>query len=192
MISEDDDDVTSAHADAPVHGISRVLKKKRKKNPKGGKVSKSAKSLGKVSKSAKGVCSEAAILSQKAALLALKEGFDDGDEKLANWVDSNEPCSGDFSNWSYITCKVGKVIIIDFNGLSLTGSISPLIGCPTTLVSSMTDLDFGYNSLSGTIPAELGALSSLTYLAFTRNNLSGSIPTELSKLTSLTVLAFGM
>jgi hypothetical protein len=107
-----EEDVTSARAtDTTVHGISRVLKKKAKgtaKEPKRGKVSKSAKgsaspSFQPTSPPTDDPC--ASISDQKDALLALKAGFTNGDDKLTDWIDSTDPCEGDTSNWSYITCN---------------------------------------------------------------------------------------
>ena len=138
-MTSSEEDVTSARADVTVHGISRVLRKKRKKSPKGGKVSKSAKGSakknpkgGKVSKSAKGSASPssqptspptspptddpcASISDQKDALLALKDGFGNGDTVLSDWSVSTEPCSDDTSNWgATITCNSsGEVLEID-------------------------------------------------------------------------------
>jgi hypothetical protein len=76
-------------------------------------------------------------------------------------------------------------------GLGLEGTISPLIGCPTTLVSSLIGIIFNYNNLGGTIPTELGKLTSLTELFFYVNSLEGNIPTEIGMLTSLKLLDFG-
>ena len=43
------------------------------------------------------------------ALLTLKASFTNGNEILSDWVSTTEPCSGDDSNWTYITCSAGKV-----------------------------------------------------------------------------------
>jgi hypothetical protein len=98
------EDVTSAHADANILDdvLPRELKKE-KKRPKVPKKPKSAKGL------AKDPC--AAITTQKDALLALKEGFTNGDTELADWVSTTDPCDGP---WEGITCDSdGKVTSIN-------------------------------------------------------------------------------
>jgi hypothetical protein len=52
-------------------------------------------------------------------------------------------------------------------------------------------LTTGGNSLSETIPTELGELTSLEELYFWGNSLNGTIPKEFEMLTSLTDLDFG-
>ena len=51
----------------------------------------------------------AAISDQKDALLALKAGFTNGGTELSDWDGDTEPCSGDTSNWTRITCSSGGV-----------------------------------------------------------------------------------
>ena len=50
---------------------------------------------------------------------------------------------------------------------------------------SVTELRLSGNSLSGSIPSELGNLTNLTGLYLNDNSLSGSIPSELGNLTNL-------
>ena len=45
-----------------------------------------------------------------------------------------------------------------------------------------------YNSLSGSIPAELGNITNLINLNLSNNSLTGGIPAELGNLTNLTSL----
>ena len=52
-------------------------------------------------------------------------------------------------------------------------------------LSRLTDLDLGYNSLSGPIPSELGKLRHLRDLLLCGNELTGSIPAELGGLYRL-------
>ena len=52
----------------------------------------------------------------------------------------------------------------------------------------VTRLHWGDQGLSGTVPAEIGALSALTHLALDGNCLRGELPPELGNLTSLTDL----
>ena len=55
----------------------------------------------------------------------------------------------------------------------------------TQPVSSVVQLDFLGNQLSGSIPPELGNLTNLERLSLGINQLSGSIPPELGKLANL-------
>ena len=118
------EDVTSAH-DANILDdvLPRELKKK-KKRPKVPKKPKSAKGLATTfppstqptekltsqpSVSSQPTAPCAAISDQKDALLALKAGFTNGGTELSDWDGDTEPCSGDTSNWTRITCSSGGV-----------------------------------------------------------------------------------
>ncbi|MEN8218853.1 MAG: Calx-beta domain-containing protein, partial [Pseudomonadota bacterium] len=68
---------------------------------------------------------------------------------------------------------------------SLTGSIPTEMGN----LSNLTRLDLGDNSLTGSIPTEMGNLTNLTELSLSDNSLTGSIPTEMGNLTNLTELS---
>ena len=65
-------------------------------------------------------------------------------------------------------------IVLDRN--SLTGSIPASIGALTGL----TMLDLAVNSLRGSIPASIGSLVNLQYLLLDHNLLTGTIPLSLS------------
>ena len=67
------------------------------------------------------------------------------------------------------------------NPNSLTGSIPAQLGSLTKLIHLFLD----GNSLSGSIPEELGNMSALASLALNDNNLTGSMPVSLGKLTEL-------
>ena len=69
---------------------------------------------------------------------------------------------------------------------SLTGSIPTELGNLST--SGFTTLNLSGNSLTGSIPSELGNLTGLTSLNLSGNSLTGSIPTELGQLSNLTQL----
>jgi Leucine-rich repeat (LRR) protein len=129
----------------------------------------------------------AVITNQKDALLALAAGFTNGDTVLADWDSSTDPCT---DTWTGITCDGSDVTEISLAAASISGTISPLFaGCPTTLAATLTFLNFFGNSLTGSIPTEIGSLSSLTELSFSANSLTGSIPTEIGSLSSLTKLS---
>jgi hypothetical protein len=51
------------------------------------------------------------IVTQKDALLALKEGFINGDTELADWDSNTDPCAP--TSWTGITCSGSDVTEID-------------------------------------------------------------------------------
>ncbi|KAK3242307.1 hypothetical protein CYMTET_47995 [Cymbomonas tetramitiformis] len=76
------------------------------------------------------------------------------------------PCAGEMINtsWAYEHC------------INITYGDSD---------TQCTSLDMGDNSLTGTLPTELGNLTDLTHLSFADNRLTGTVPTELGRLTLL-------
>ena len=135
------EDITFAHDFTTVSDVPRALKKakgtakepkapkstKKPKVPKGGKVPKSAKGglVATSSPSSQSTdqltsqltvnkCATDGIIDQKDVLLALKAGFTKGDSVLTDWDSATEPCEGDTSNWSDITCNsAGEVTTIN-------------------------------------------------------------------------------
>ena len=67
---------------------------------------------------------------------------------------------------------------------SLSGTIPSELGD----LSNLQILWLFSNSLSGTLPSELGSLSNLGYLDLYNNSLSGTIPSELGDLSNLQIL----
>lgn len=67
---------------------------------------------------------------------------------------------------------------------SISGTIPADLGGLTSLFF----LDLGGNQLTGTIPAELGNLANLNVLTLSDNQLTGAIPAELGNLTALSAL----
>ncbi|KAK3236421.1 hypothetical protein CYMTET_53444 [Cymbomonas tetramitiformis] len=51
-----------------------------------------------------------------------------------------------------------------------------------------TLLSLSYNSLTGTVPTQMGALTQLSYLYLHSNSLTGTVPTQMGALTKLTYL----
>ena len=70
---------------------------------------------------------------------------------------------------------------------SLTGSIPPEIGSLTNL----TYINLYNNYLTGSIPPEIGNLINLNSLILNNNQLTGEIPSEIRNLTNLTRLIIG-
>ena len=76
----------------------------------------------------------------------------------------------------------GRVVELLLSRNSLTGSIPPELGSLTGL----TQLSLGNNeNLTGRIPPELGSLTHLTHLHLHNDDLIGSIPAELGDLVNL-------
>ena len=104
----------------------------------------------------------------------------------ANWTENTSwlGAVGTECDWYGVTCSSGFVSSIRLSINSLSGSIPSDLGNLTNLIY----LSLSSNSLSGSIPSELGNLTNLTDLYLNSNSLSGSIPSELGKLTNLTRL----
>ena len=104
----------------------------------------------------------------------------------ADWSNSTGwmGAAGTECDWYGITCSNGSVTELRLSGNSLSWSIPSELGYLTNL----TGLYLNGNSLSGSIPPELGGLTNLTNLYLNDNSLSGSIPSELGNLTNLAVL----
>ena len=67
---------------------------------------------------------------------------------------------------------------------SLSGSLPPELG----QLSRLNLLSVELNGLSGSLPPELGQLSELRILALDQNRFTGTIPSELSQLSKLEIL----
>ena len=100
----------------------------------------------------------------------------------ADWTDNAGwmGAAGTECDWYGVTCLNGNVASLVLNNNSLSGSLPPELGNLTNL----TTLYLFNNSLSGIIPSELGNLTNLTSLGLSDNSLSGSIPAELGNLTN--------
>ena len=68
----------------------------------------------------------------------------------------------------------------------LSGTVPSEFG----LLTALKTLDLGHNSLSGTMPPQLGNLA-LEYLSLSANSLSGTLPPQLGSLTALRYLYLG-
>ena len=76
---------------------------------------------------------------------------------------------------------------LDLSGNSLTGSIPPELGS----LANLSYLSLYSNQLSGSIPGEIGSLTNLQTLMLFQNQLSGPIPAALGSLTSLFICHLG-
>ncbi|XXG41475.1 hypothetical protein AAC387_Pa01g1925 [Persea americana] len=110
-------------------------------------------------------------------------------QKLANllnptpkgWSTTSDPCS---STWPGVGCKSGRVISINLQSQSLSGSL------PSDLntLSQLQTLALQRNQLSGDLPT-LSSLSNLQSVYLDTNNFTAMPPTFFSGLTSLTTFS---
>ncbi|KAL3824262.1 hypothetical protein ACJIZ3_020291 [Penstemon smallii] len=84
-----------------------------------------------------------------------------------NWK-GNDPCV----SWKGITCSNGNITVVNFNGMGLTGIISPSF----SQIMSLQRLILSNNNLSGTIPSELTNLPNLIQLDVSNNRIYGKVP----------------
>ena len=84
-------------------------------------------------------------------------------------------------SWFGVTCSGSNVQTLSLASNSLTGSLPPDLGNLTHLVNF-----YLYNNyLSGSLPIELGSMTSLDTLYLSGNQISGSIPSQLGSLANL-------
>ena len=84
-------------------------------------------------------------------------------------------------SWHGVTCVDNHVTKVALPSNSLSGSLPTQLGNLTAL----QELRLGNNNLTGEIPTSLGSLSNLSVLFLENNQLSGSIPGALSTLPLL-------
>ncbi|OIV98600.1 hypothetical protein TanjilG_23039 [Lupinus angustifolius] len=116
--------------------------------------------------------------SEANALLNWKASLDNQSQvSLSSWY-GNNPCS----NWVGIHCDESKSVSnISLRDMGLRGRIPPTIGN----LSNLQELYLYNNTLSSSIPDEVGKLYSLTHMQLSHNNLSGSIPLSIGNLSNL-------
>ncbi len=103
-----------------------------------------------------------------------------------SWTNNTGWKSNDsLGDWHGVNTLNGRVTALSLNNNSLTGSLPTELGN----LGRLTSLGLYDNNLTGSIPAELGNLSNLTGLSLYNNQLSGSIPADLGQLGSLRSLA---
>ncbi len=103
-----------------------------------------------------------------------------------SWTNNTGWKSDDpLGDWHGVTTNAnGRVTSLLLENNTLTGTIPAELG----RLSSLSLLALYNNTLTGSIPAELGDLRVLTTLNLYDNTLTGSIPTELGRLNTLTHL----
>ena len=101
-----------------------------------------------------------------------------------DWKMKEEP-SDDVSEWLGVRVEGGRVSQLGWPsgmiGIPLTGTIPAEIGA----LDGLTYLYLGYNSICGHLPSEIGRLTSLDTLSLFNNHLEGPLPAELGALAAL-------
>ena len=87
----------------------------------------------------------------------------------------------DMSEWWGVTMEGGRVTRLEWDEESLSGTIPSEIGA----LSALRSLRLCDNELSGSIPPTIGALTNLESLGQSDNPLSGIVPFTLSNLKNL-------
>ena len=110
--------------------------------------------------------------------------YEDEDDDEEEYLMRDEP-SDVVSEWFGVRVEGGRVTRLDWDEYTicfyLTGTIPAEIGA----LSALTILYLNGNQLNGAIPPTIGALSSLTHLHLDYNSLSGVIPYSLCNLPNL-------
>ena len=107
-----------------------------------------------------------------------------------NWTDNTNWLSDEpLNEWFGIEADNGRVFDIDLTDNSLTGTIPPELGN----IIALTGLSLSHNALSGQIPSELGDLDlHRLYLSGSGNSLSGCIPNTLGDTLNNDFYALGL
>mmetsp|Transcript_29549 Transcript_29549/g.58861 ORF Transcript_29549/g.58861 Transcript_29549/m.58861 type:complete len:267 (+) Transcript_29549:161-961(+) len=109
------------------------------------------------------------------------------DEETEEWKMRDEP-SDNLAEWLGVTVEGGRVTKLNLSplatGESLTGTIPAEIGA----LDGLTYLSLHENQICGHLPSEIGRLTSLKNLCLYGNRLEGPLPAELGALTALTQL----
>lgn len=83
--------------------------------------------------------------------------------------------------WPGVVTENGELVGINLTGKSLTGNIP---AGDWSQFTSLKNIDFSNNELTGTIPASLAAVTSLETLDLSDNDLTGTLPNEFAGLTA--------
>ncbi|KAF4351007.1 hypothetical protein G4B88_015991 [Cannabis sativa] len=104
---------------------------------------------------------------QVNTLLSIAESMGYPQRFADNWK-GNDPCA----EWMGVTCNNHNITIINFQKMSLTGTISPDFAS----LKSLKKLVLADNNLTGTLPEKLATLPALTELDVSNNQMYGKVP----------------
>ena len=102
-----------------------------------------------------------------------------------NWFnDTNWLTDAPLSEWHGVsTNDEGHVVSLNLGNNSLSGTVPPDIG----ILINLSHLHLGFNQLTGTLPPELGDLTRLEFLDLSYNRLWSELPSSMAALTWLTL-----
>ena len=100
-----------------------------------------------------------------------------------NWFNNtNWLTDAPLSEWHGVsTNDEGHVVSLNLGNNSLSGTVPPDIG----ILINLSHLHLGFNELTGTLPPELGNLTRLEFLDLSYNRLWGELPRSMTALTRL-------
>ena len=106
----------------------------------------------------------------------------------------NDPCNFD-THWYGVgcidpcdiyrdgyECRAGRITALTLHDNNMTGSISNWTGIGA--LNNLTWIDFSWNKISGSLPAEFGEIMNIEVLNLAWNKLEGTLPPELGKINS--------
>ena len=100
------------------------------------------------------------------------------------WLNQENWLTGPLNDWFGVSVSQDRVVSLSLAADSLSGTLPEELGDLTGL----TYLDLSINQLTGSIPSTLGNLSNLNQLYLHRNQLTGAIPATLGELENLVEL----
>ncbi|KAJ4893877.1 putative inactive receptor kinase RLK902 [Raphanus sativus] len=121
------------------------------------------------------------LSADKSALLSLRSAL--GGRTFLWNAQHPTPC-----NWTGVSCSAGRVTALRLPGVALSGQI------PEGIFGNLTQLrtlSLRLNTLTGTLPLDLGSCSDLRRLYLQGNGFSGEIPEVLFSLSNLVRLNLG-
>jgi Leucine-rich repeat (LRR) protein len=101
-------------------------------------------------------------------------------ENATSWYSSFDECS-----WEGIACTNGVVTELDLNA-PLTDTMSGTLPADVGLWSELVFFRVAGTNVAGTLPTTIGLWSSLTYFSVSANQHTGTVPTEVGAWSSLT------
>ncbi|XP_028795702.1 receptor-like protein EIX2 [Neltuma alba] len=125
-------------------------------------------------------------VTDKEALLKLKDGFVDGGDRLSTWKSEADCCE-----WSGVLCSnlTGHVIKLDLVHYGDSEELRGNIDSSLCDLQHLTYLNLDFNNFEGSkIPECIGSLGQLRELSASGASIGGTIPRGLQNLSSLEYL----